>query len=95
MLKRTRLSIAISAAPVTVLTSTRLPNGSTSNACEKVTGRPVPVTYGPRRAGDAIALYANPALAKELLGWEPTVPLHEGLQSTLDYFKTRSLVSTA
>ncbi len=39
-------------------------------AAEKVTGRKVPVTYGPRRAGDAIALFANPARAKELLGWE-------------------------
>ena len=37
---------------------------------EKVTGKPAPVKYGPRRAGDAIALYANPARAKELLGWE-------------------------
>ena len=37
---------------------------------EKVTGKKVPVTYGPPRAGDAIALYANPARAKELLGWE-------------------------
>src|SRR4051812_32722051 len=37
---------------------------------EKVTGKPVPVTYGPRRPGDAIALYANPSRAKQLLGWE-------------------------
>jgi UDP-glucose 4-epimerase len=37
---------------------------------EKVTGRKVPVEYGPRRAGDAIALYADPSKAKELLGWE-------------------------
>ncbi|HWE03226.1 MAG TPA: UDP-glucose 4-epimerase GalE [Tepidisphaeraceae bacterium] len=37
---------------------------------EKVTGKKAPVTYGPRRAGDAIALYANPARAKESLGWE-------------------------
>ena len=37
---------------------------------EKVTGKKVPVTFGPRRAGDAIALYANPAKAKALLGWE-------------------------
>ncbi|HLL88287.1 MAG TPA: UDP-glucose 4-epimerase GalE [Tepidisphaeraceae bacterium] len=39
-------------------------------ACEKVSGKKAPVTYGPRRAGDAVALYANPARAKELLGWE-------------------------
>jgi len=37
---------------------------------EKVTGKKAPVTYGPRRAGDAIALYANPGRAKELLEWE-------------------------
>jgi UDP-glucose 4-epimerase len=37
---------------------------------EKVTGKKAPVTYGPRRAGDAIALYADPSRAKNLLGWE-------------------------
>ncbi len=37
---------------------------------EKVTGKKVPVTYGPRRPGDAVALYANPAHAKQALGWE-------------------------
>jgi UDP-glucose 4-epimerase len=37
---------------------------------EKVTGKKVPVTYGPRRAGDAVALYADPSKAKSLLGWE-------------------------
>jgi UDP-glucose 4-epimerase len=37
---------------------------------EKVTGKQVPVKYGPRRAGDAIALYADPSRAKSLLGWE-------------------------
>ncbi|HEY7091369.1 MAG TPA: UDP-glucose 4-epimerase GalE [Tepidisphaeraceae bacterium] len=37
---------------------------------EKVTGKKVPVKYGPRRAGDAIALWADPSRAKKLLGWE-------------------------
>lgn len=39
-------------------------------AAERVTGKKVPVKYGPRRAGDAIALYANPSRARTLLGWE-------------------------
>jgi len=39
-------------------------------AVEKVTGKKVPVEYGPRRSGDAIALWANPKKAKDLLGWE-------------------------
>ena len=37
---------------------------------EKVTGRKVPVKEGPRRPGDAVALYANPAKSKETIGWE-------------------------
>jgi UDP-glucose 4-epimerase len=37
---------------------------------EKVTGKMVPVTYGARRAGDAIALYADPSFSKQALGWE-------------------------
>jgi UDP-glucose 4-epimerase len=39
-------------------------------ACERVSGKPAPVTYGPRRPGDAVALYADPTRAKTLLGWE-------------------------
>jgi UDP-glucose 4-epimerase len=39
-------------------------------ACEKVAGKKVPVTYGPRRPGDAVALYADPSRAKKVLGWE-------------------------
>lgn len=37
---------------------------------EAVTGKKAPVTYGPRRAGDAIALYADPSRARSVLGWE-------------------------
>jgi UDP-glucose 4-epimerase len=37
---------------------------------EKVTGKKAPVTYGARRAGDAIALFADPSRAKKILGWE-------------------------
>lgn len=39
-------------------------------SAEKVTGKKAPVTFGPRRAGDAIALYADPSRAKKVLGWE-------------------------
>lgn len=37
---------------------------------EEVTGKVIPVNYGPRRAGDPPELVANPALAKAVLGWE-------------------------
>lgn len=38
-------------------------------AVEEVSGMKVPVKYGPRREGDPPSLVADPALAKELLGW--------------------------
>lgn len=39
------------------------------SSVEEVTGRKVPVKYGPRREGDPPSLVADPSLAKELLGW--------------------------
>jgi UDP-glucose 4-epimerase len=40
------------------------------SAVEEVTGKTVPVKYGPRRPGDPDSLVADPALAKSILGWE-------------------------
>jgi UDP-glucose-4-epimerase GalE len=39
------------------------------SAVEEVTGKMVPVQYGPRRAGDPPELLADPRLAAEVLGW--------------------------
>jgi UDP-glucose-4-epimerase GalE len=39
-------------------------------AAEEVTGKSVPVTYGPRREGDPPELVADPSLAHEILGWK-------------------------
>ena len=39
------------------------------------------------RSWDVNAWRANPAKAKDLLGWTPTVPLKEGLQQTFDWGK--------
>jgi UDP-glucuronate decarboxylase len=35
---------------------------------------------------DPIQRQPNIQCAKEFLGWEPSVPLHEGLRKTIDYF---------
>lgn len=40
-------------------------------AVEKVSGRKVPVNYGPRREGDPPALFANADKAKRELNWTP------------------------
>jgi len=46
---------------------------------EKVTGKKAPVIFGPRRAGDAVALWADPSRAKSLLGWEAKHKDPEGI----------------
>lgn len=40
-------------------------------AAKDVTGREVPFSYGPRRAGDPAALAADPGFAREAMGWSP------------------------
>ncbi|MFO0603443.1 MAG: UDP-glucose 4-epimerase GalE [Polyangiales bacterium] len=40
-----------------------------AEAVRRVTGRPVPVAYGPRRPGDPAVLVASPAKAERVLGW--------------------------
>jgi len=37
----------------------------------QVTGLPVPVQYGPRRAGDPAQLVADATRARSVLGWQP------------------------
>jgi UDP-glucose 4-epimerase len=39
-------------------------------AYEKASGRPVPYRIAPRRPGDVDSMYADPGLARQLLGWE-------------------------
>ncbi len=41
------------------------------DAVERVTGAKVPVAHGPRREGDPAVLVADPALARQVLGWAP------------------------
>ena len=43
-------------------------------ACERVTGRPIPVRIAPRRAGDAASLRADSSRARTELGWSPRYP---------------------
>ena len=47
------------------------------------------IVYEPLPADDPKKRKPDITLAKELLGWEPEVPLSEGLKSTIAYFVTR------
>ena len=48
--------------PVTVLQMVQ--------AFEQASGKPIAYTIAPRRAGDVASVYANPQLARQLLGFE-------------------------
>jgi UDP-glucose 4-epimerase len=39
------------------------------HAFEQASGKHIPVTFAPRRAGDIASYYADPAMAKQLLNW--------------------------
>jgi UDP-glucose 4-epimerase len=46
-------------------------------AFEKASGRKVPYRVAPRRAGDVAQCYADPALAKDVIGWQATRGIDE------------------
>lgn len=43
-------------------------------ACERVSGRRIPVKVSPRRRGDPAVLVASSARARDVLGWRPAWP---------------------
>ena len=58
-------------------------------AVERATGRPVPVTMQPRRAGDAIALYSDTTNVTRELGWVPKLSDIDTVVSTAWAFHRR------
>ena len=54
---------------------------------KEITGYKKDANYGPARAGETFQIYLDATCAKKVLGWEPTIPLHDGLSKTVDYFR--------
>jgi len=54
---------------------------------KSITGYGKDAIYGPARAGETFQIYLDATHAKKELGWEPTIPLHDGLSKTVDYFR--------
>jgi len=57
-------------------------------ATERISGRKVPWTASPRRAGDPVAVYADPKLASELLDWHPKHGLDDIIASAWNWHST-------
>ena len=54
----------------------------------ELTGSKSKITYLPLPQDDPTQRKPVIELAKKELGWEPTIPLEEGLKKTIEYFKT-------
>ena len=52
---------------------------------ETVTGHPVPVTVGPRRAGDPIRLVASAERAAARFGWKPQMSLEQMISDAWEF----------
>lgn len=63
-------------------TGTPTSNREVIRAVEKITGLPVKVIEGPRRAGDPAALYADSSKAMRELGWKVKFPNIESIVAT-------------
>lgn len=56
---------------------------------KKITNYPLDATYGPARPGETFRIYLDTTRARQELGWEPTVPLEDGLRKTVAYFQEK------
>lgn len=59
----------------------------TCRVLRNLTGYAGKVGYGPERAGDVKHSFADLSLAKEHLGFEPTVHFEEGLRRTIEWYR--------
>jgi UDP-glucose 4-epimerase len=57
------------------------------DAMAEVAGYAQPPNFGPARKGDVVRIVLNPGLARAELGWQATMPLHDGLARTYAYFR--------
>ena len=55
---------------------------------KRVTGAAVDIVFQPLPQDDPLRRRPDITLANRLLGWEPTVPLRDGLERSLAYFKS-------
>jgi UDP-glucose 4-epimerase len=55
----------------------------------ELTGYNGPAVRGPASKGEVFKIYLNADRARKILQWTQTLPLREGLASTVDYFRQR------
>lgn len=76
--------------PVNIGNPNELSIGQFAETVNKITGNPGGVIYQPteRIEDDPQRRQPNISRAKDVLDWEPQVPLEKGLEETIEYFRT-------
>jgi UDP-glucose 4-epimerase len=54
----------------------------------EITTYPHPAHYGPAKVGETRHIYLDASKARRELGWAPTLNLEDGLNNTVEYFRT-------
>ncbi len=54
---------------------------------KELTGYKRDAVHGPPKKGEVFKIYLNAEKAKRELGWQPRMPLDEGLRATVEYFR--------
>lgn len=73
-----------------VATGRRVTLNETLRALQKLTGYSDEPKYGPERAGDVKHSLADISKAEGLLGYKPKVGFEEGLQKTVEWYRSQS-----
>ena len=61
-----------------------------ADALQRSAGSTVPVSFAPARPGEQQRSAVSIDKAERVLGWTPTVDLHNGLEETFGFFAARA-----
>jgi len=78
---------------INVATGSSISLNALFEAMRKLIGATVKPEYAEPRAGDVRDSLADLRLAKEILGYKPTVPFEEGLKRTVEWYRSTSVKS--
>jgi dTDP-glucose 4,6-dehydratase len=84
-----RLLFSDHAGPVNLGNPAEMTILQLAETIREMTGSKSTIDYKPLPVDDPKVRQPDIGLAKKLLGWEPKVSLEDGLESTIDYFRTK------
>jgi dTDP-glucose 4,6-dehydratase len=83
-----RLLMSDEALPVNIGNPAEMTVLQFAERIKRLTGTRAPIEFRPLPEDDPKIRRPDITKARKLLGWEPRVPLDEGLQRTIDYFRS-------